>query len=96
MKNTCCFLAAAAAGLLLTGCLTEKTPLAISRGTFSEIKQEEHQTLPAGIKTLTLAQAQQIALKNNPSFLSMRYAIEAANAQYMKAFTAYMPTVDFT
>ena len=96
MKNTCCFLAAATAGLLLTGCLTEKTPLAISRGTFSEIKKEEHQTLPEGIKTLSLNDARQIALKNNPSFQSMRYAIEAANAQYKKAFTAYMPTVDFT
>ena len=42
MKNTYSFLAAAAAGLLLTGCITEKTPLAISRGTFSEIKKEEH------------------------------------------------------
>ena len=50
MKNTYSFLAAAAAGLLLTGCITEKTPLAISRGTFSEIKKEEHQTLRKGSK----------------------------------------------
>lgn len=96
MKNTYCFLAAAAAGMLLTGCLTERTPLAISHGTYSEIKKEEHQTMPEGLKTLSLHDAQQIALKNNPSFQSMRFAIDAANAQYKKAITAYMPTVNFS
>ncbi|MBO5959742.1 MAG: hypothetical protein J6Q65_06435, partial [Lentisphaeria bacterium] len=88
MENTC-YLALTAAGLLLTGCITEKTPVAISRGTFSEIRKEEHQTLPSNIKKLSLKDAQGIALANNPSFQKMHYAIEAANAQYKKSFTAY-------
>jgi len=85
------------AGLLsmVGGCATTKTPIAISKGTYSEIKPEEQQLLPQGIKRLTLAEAQDIAIQNNPSFKSAYYAINAARAQYYKAFSYYMPTVSF-
>ena len=91
------FSAAALTGLLLIseGCVSSKTPVAISRGTYTEILKEEHQTLPKDIGMLTLDEAQNIAIQNNPSFKSAYYAIEAARAQYYKAFSYYMPTVSF-
>lgn len=91
------FSAAALTGLLLLseGCISSKTPVAISRGTYTEIQKEEHQTLPKDIGMLTLDEAQNIAIQNNPSFKSAYYAIEAARAQYYKAFSYYMPTVSF-
>ena len=55
------FSAAALTGLLLIseGCVSSKTPVAISRGTYTEILKEEHQTLPKDIGMLTLSQADQ-------------------------------------
>ena len=85
------------AGLIsaVSGCISTKPPVAVSKGTYSEIRKEEQQLLPKGIKMLTLDDAQNIAIQNNPSFKSAYFAIEAARAQYYKAFSYYMPTVTF-
>ncbi len=95
MKTLSAISAAALAGLVLTGCVTSKSPVAVSKGTYTEIAPQEQQMLPAGIKLLTLEEAQRIALQNNPSFKQAYYAIESARAQYLKAFSYYMPTVGF-
>ncbi len=89
--------ASALTGLALaaTGCATAKTPVAISKSTYTEIAPQEQQLLPPEIKLLTLEDAQQIALRNNPTFKSAYYAIESACAQYYKAFSYYMPTIGF-
>ncbi len=99
MKNTYfrLFAVIAMTGLtgIVSGCISEKPPVAISRGTYSEIQKEEHQVLSEQIKMLSLTQAQEIALQNNPTFKSAYYAIEAARSQYYKSFSYYMPTVTF-
>ncbi len=81
--------------LMASACVTSKTPVAVSKRTYTEISAKEQQTLPPELKRLTLADAQKIALQNNPSFKSTYYAIESARAQYYKAFSYYMPTVGF-
>ncbi len=81
--------------LMASGCVTSKTPVAVSKRTYTEISAKEQQSLPPEIKRLTLEDAQKIALQNNPTFKSAYYAIESARAQYYKAFSYYMPTVGF-
>lgn len=91
------FAAAVFAGLIFTGgCMTAKPPVAVSRTTYSEIQKKEQQQLPPDTKRLTLAEAQDIAIQNNPSFKSAYFAIVSARSQYYKAFSYYMPTVTFS
>ena len=99
-KHTCRLAAAitiAGCTIFSAGCaVTQQTPVAISRGTYTEIQPEEQQKLPAEIKRLSLAEAQRISLQNNPSFKSAYYAIQQAEAQYRKMWSYYMPTVKFS
>jgi len=77
----------------LTACNVAKPPAAISKDKYTEITEEEHQQLPAGLKLLTLDEAQTIAIQNNPSFKSRYFAISQARAQYYSRFAYYLPTV---
>lgn len=85
--------AVCAALLPLTACISSKPPVAVSKSTYSQIQEDEHQTLSPTIKYLTLNMAQDIALQNNPTFRAKYFAIVAARAQYYSAFTYYLPTV---
>ena len=77
----------------LTACNVAKPPAAISKDKYTEITAEEHQRLPAGLKLLTLDEAQTIAIQNNPSFKSRYFAVSQARAQYYRRFAYYLPTV---
>ena len=77
----------------LTACNVAKPPAAISKDKYTEITAEEHQMLPAGLKLLTLDEAQTIAIQNNPSFKSRYFAVSQARAQYYRRFSYYLPTV---
>jgi len=77
----------------LTACNVAKPPAAISKDKYTEITAEEHQKLPAGLKLLTLDEAQTIAIQNNPSFKSRYFAVSQARAQYYRRFAYYLPTV---
>lgn len=77
----------------LTACNVAKPPAAISKDKYTEITEEEHQQLPAGLKLLTLDEAQTIAIQNNPSFKSRYFAVSQARAQYYSRFAYYLPTV---
>jgi len=90
------FLTMAMAGavlLTLPACIASKPPVAVSRGTYSDIKPEEHQQLPSRIKMLSLEDAQHIAAQNSPTFKKAYYAISAAKAAYYSSYSGYMPTV---
>lgn len=88
-------LSAAAASVLLslTACINSKPPVAISRSTFTGLEQQDHQYMPKGINLLTLSDAQQIAIQNNPSFKSAYFAIASARARYLQSYSYYMPTI---
>ncbi|MBO4632169.1 MAG: TolC family protein [Lentisphaeria bacterium] len=59
-----------------------------------ELPREEIASL-AEKKILTLADAQQTALKGNPDYLSACRAIAGAKYRYYRSLSAYLPTVDF-
>ncbi len=44
---------------------------------------------------LTLAEAQKHALKNNPDYRSMFYAVNAARYRYYQSMSAYLPKIDY-
>ncbi len=88
-------LCAASAALLsaAAGCIASKPPVAISKSTYTGLEKSEQQLMPEGIKLLTLDEAQQIAIQNNPSFKSAYFAIAAARARYYQSFSSYLPTI---
>lgn len=81
--------------LLLAGCASyEEPPAAVKGSVYTGVKEEDKRTLPKQITVLTLEQAQNVAIKNNPSFKSKYYAIAAARANYYQKFSGYFPTVN--
>ena len=86
----------AALGLAaLSGCTSyEPPPKAVTRSSFTDIPAEEQKRLPAAErKLLTLEDAQNIAVQNNPSFKTKYFAIVAARAAYYGAFAPYLPKI---
>lgn len=81
--------------ILLAGCASyEQPPAAVKSSVYTTLKDEAKHLLPKDISVLTLEEAQNIALKNNPSFRSKYYAISAARASYYQKFSGYFPTVN--
>ena len=83
------------AGLtLLCGCYNyPPAPKATYGDTFTQREKDKNDELFKGMKKLTLADAQRIALQNNPDYLSASFAINAAHAKYNQALGAYSPTL---
>ena len=80
---------------LLSGCLNyQRPPLAADKSSYTKLQKDEKQLLPTEIKTLTLQQAQALALKNNPDFLSIKFSIDSARARYYQQFSNYAPTLN--
>lgn len=71
-----------------------KPPMAISHSIYSEIPEEEKIIFPVEVKQLSLEEAQRIALKNNPDFLSVQFSIDSARARYYQSFSGYAPTLN--
>jgi len=89
------WLAAGLLGSVLGGCLNyQRPPLAVDQSTYSALQQKEKQLLPEQLKALTLPQAQELALANNPDFLSIKFSIDSARARYYQQFSNYAPTLN--
>ena len=92
---TCLGATFAAAGILLTGCLDyQRPPLAVDQSSYTQLQEKEKRIMPSEVTTLTLQQAQEIALANNPDFLSIKFSIDSARARYYQQFSNYAPTVN--
>lgn len=77
------------------GCMSyEKPPIAISSGTFSSLPSSERNTLSPDLRTLSLEQAQEIALKNNFDFRRIQFSIDLAKARYYQTFSGYAPKIN--
>lgn len=61
--------------------------------TFTERKLAESDKILSDIKVLTLKQAQEIAVMNNPTYISAYHAVNAARMSYYQALGAFSPTV---
>ena len=85
--------------LLLCGCYNyPDAPKATYGDSFTHREKDKNDDLFKGMKRLTLADAQRIALANNPDYLSAAFSINAARSKYYQALGAYSPvvTADFT
>lgn len=93
-------LAAASLGLLFVcGCYNyPAAPKAVMSSSFTHREKDKSDDLFKDMQSLTLADAQRIALQNNPDYISAAFAINAARAKYYQALGAYSPeiTADFT
>jgi outer membrane protein TolC len=95
MNKTVSLSTVAFAALALSGCYTpEPLPAPITSKDYTSIKEEDHITLPKETELLTLEAAQELALKNNPTYRSRRHAIAIARSRYYQQIANYYPTVD--
>ena len=77
-----------------TGCYEyPKPPVSLLGESYTAREQGEADKLLEGITSLSLAEAQKIALLNNPDYISASQAIEAARFRYYQAIGAYSPTL---
>lgn len=84
-------------GLLLIaigGCYEYKAPPAATLGeTYTRRDRDKADELLNGITELTLADAQRIAMLNNPTYIAASHAVNAARMRYYQAWGAYSPVV---
>ena len=84
-------------GLLLAavgGCYEyTPPPSATMSESYTQRKQDGADRLLDDITDLTLADAQRIAIKNNPTYIAAFHAVNAARMRYLQAWGAYSPTV---
>ncbi|MDD2478753.1 MAG: TolC family protein [Victivallaceae bacterium] len=95
-KSRIFYLLAASAALvgLCNGCYRYTPPPAVfGNNVFSEhVKDKgERDNLLKGITILNLDMAQEIAVKNNPDYISAYHAVSAARMRYYQALNAYLP-----
>ncbi len=91
------FLNRGAAGLLLvavSGCYEYTAPPVATLGeTYTQRDRDKADELLNGMTSLTLADAQRIAIINNPTYIAAYHAVNAARMRYWQAWGAYSPTV---
>ena len=81
--------------LAFGGCQSyTKPPMAITHSTYTDVPDEEKILFPEEMKVLTLEKAQELALKNNPDFLRVKFTIDSARARYYQSFSTYAPTLN--
>jgi outer membrane protein TolC len=86
-----------AMALLLAGCYSyPPLPEPVTKWGYTELKSGAHRGLPADCTMLTMAEAQSIALRNNPDYRSARHAMAAASARLYQSLTTYLPTLNAT
>lgn len=66
-------------------------PAAYEEDVFSTRTKDHQDDLLKDVKILNLDIAQEIAVKNNPNYISAYHAVNAARMRYYQALNAYMP-----
>ena len=88
-------LTSAMATMVFTSCASYKKPFeAVNKNSYTTLTEKEKCMLPQNLKLLTLEEAQNSALDNNPSFKTKYFAIAAARARYYQSFASYYPTLN--
>ena len=94
MKQGLGLAGAAFALVLAAGCETYQEPsLDYQATSYTQRNRTDADKLLVGIKELSLAKAQEIAVANNPTYISAYYAITAAKMRYYQALGAYSPVL---
>lgn len=80
--------------LFLGGCYSYKEPPVATLGTtYTHREKDNADDLFKNITSLSLAEAQRIAIRNNPTYASAAFAIEAARMRYYQSLGAYSPEI---
>ncbi|MFA7230305.1 MAG: TolC family protein [Victivallaceae bacterium] len=78
--------------VFLGGCYNyTPPPVSMEEDTFTQRKKDANDSMLKAIDVISLDQAQQIAVKNNPNYISMYHAVSAARMRYYQALGAYFP-----
>ena len=94
-KLLCCFLAVVTTAAMMTGCASYKKPFeGVEKNNYTTVQEKEKTILPKDLDLLTLEEAQNIALSNNPGFKTKYFAIATARARYYQSFSSYYPTLN--
>ena len=82
------------AAVVCAGCYEyPKPPQATLGDSYTHRDRDKAEDMFKGIKLLTLADAQRLAIKNNPNYMSAARSIDAARFRYYQAIGAYSPTI---
>lgn len=68
-------------------------PEAVTEREYKNIKREQHAALPENLKTLSLDDAINIALANNPDYRSAKHSVVAAWSRLYSSISEYLPTI---
>ncbi|MCX6986451.1 MAG: hypothetical protein NT118_17145, partial [Lentisphaerae bacterium] len=71
-------------------------PDAVNQSTYTDLQRDQQKLLPEDCRVLTLETAEQIAVANNPNYLSMSHSVNAALSRFYASLSAYFPTIDAT
>ena len=84
----------AAAVFAFSGCYNYKEPaVATLSESYTQRQKDSSDEMFKGMNVLTLREAQRIAIKNNPTYISAYHSMEAARLKYLQAWGAYSPTI---
>ncbi len=79
---------------LIGGCYTYPDPPSATLGeSYTNRPKDGSDEIFQGITSLSLADAQRIALHNNPTYIAAHHAVSAAHMRYLQSFSGYLPTV---
>ncbi len=82
------------AAAMLGGCYEYPPPPVSTLGeTYSQRQRDEADEMFKDITSLSLADAQRIALHNNPTYIAAHHAVAAAHMRYLQTFAGYMPKI---
>ena len=80
---------------VLQGCYNyPEVPDAVNQSTYTDLKKEQQKLIPEDCRTLTLEVSEQIAIANNPDYLSAAHAVNAAWYRFYTSLSSYFPTVN--
>jgi len=94
MKNISKYFFPFAVLFAVQGCYNyPEVPDAVNQRTYAELRKDQQRLIPDGCKLLTLEEAEQIALANNPDYLSAGHAVNAAWYRFYASLSSYFPTI---
>ena len=97
LKKKYMALCVASATVLFSGCYNyPSVPDAVNQSTYTDLQRDQQKLLPEDCRVLTLETAEQVAVANNPNYLSMSHSVNAAWSRFYASLSAYFPTIDAT
>ncbi len=84
--------------IAVAGCQKPYTPPAgdFKYDSFSERERSKADNILQSISTLSLEDAQKIALLNNPNYIAAYHSVNAAKMRYYQSFASYSPTISMS